>query len=214
MNKILKSSLLVLSICLLSIHCNAGGPKEMKDTASFIKQLNAMTNALKSIEADFVQEKNMAMLQEKIISKGTFCFKKPNLIRWQYNEPYKYLVIINNNKVLIKDENKTNKFDMKSNKIFRKVNDLLTDCMQGTVLSKRSEYKVSFYENENFYIVKLLPLTKNMKEFIGNMQIYFDRKDFSVGKIDMVEPSGDNTLISFKNKKINQAVADEKFTIK
>lgn len=214
MNKIFKYSLFLGVACIISVHCAAGGFREMKDTARFIRQLNAMTNSLKTIESDFVQEKNMAMLEEKIISRGTFCFKKPGMIRWQYNEPYKYLVIINNNKVLIKDENKTNKFDMKSNKVFRKVNELLTDCMQGTVLSKRTEYIVSFYENESFFIVKLLPLSKNMKEFIGNILIYFDRKDFSVSKIDMVEPSGDNTLISFKNKKINQPVADEKFIIK
>jgi len=214
MNKIIKYSSFLGVACIISMHCTAGGFREMKDTSRFIRQLNAMTNSLKTIESDFVQEKNMAMLEEKIISKGTFCFKKTGMIRWQYNEPYTYLVIINNNKVLIKDENKINKFDMKSNKVFRKVNELLTDCMQGTVLSKRTEYRVSFYENESFFIVKLLPLSKNMKEFIWNILIYFDKKDFSVSKIDMVEPSGDNTLISFKNKKINQPVADEKFIIK
>ena len=214
MNKIFKFISFLGAICILSMHCAAGGFKEMKDTTHFIQQLNEMTNSLKSIESDFIQEKNLAMLEEKIISKGSFSFKKKNLIRWQYNEPYKYLVIINNNKVLIKDENKTNKFDMKSNKIFRKVNDLLSDCMQGTILSKRNEYSVSFFENESFFIVKLLPLNKSMKDFIGNIHIYFDKKDFSVSKIDMVEPSGDNTLISFKNKKINQALADEKFIIK
>jgi len=214
MNRTFRPIFLIAAVSIISLHCMAGGFKEMRDTAGFIQQLNAMTNSLKSIESDFKQEKNMTMLEEKIISKGTFCFKKPGLIRWQYNEPYKYLVIINNSKVLIKDENKTNKFDMKSNKIFRKVNDLLTDCMQGTVLSKRTEYRVSFFENESFFIVKLIPLTKSMKEFIGNIQLYFDRKDYSVSRIDMVEPSGDNTLISFKNKKINQPVTNEKFIIK
>lgn len=214
MNKLNFKITAIIILATVTFACHAGGFKEMKDTAAFVKKLNGMTSMLKTIESEFVQQKNMAMLNEKIISKGMFYFKKTNRIRWQYNEPYEYLVIIDNNKVVVKDENKTNKFDVRSNKIFRKVNDLMSDCMQGSILSKRSEYKLEYYENEQYYMVRMFPLNGGMKDFIEKIEIHFDKKDLSVSKINMIEPTGDNTMINFKNKKINGVIADEKFLVR
>ena len=42
------------------------------------------------------------MLSEKIISKGKFWFKKDNLVRLEYVQPYQYLMIINKNNIFIK----------------------------------------------------------------------------------------------------------------
>ena len=53
-----------------------------------------------SIESDFVQEKNLQVLSEKIISKGHFTFKKENRLRWEYTSPSKYLIVINNQKII------------------------------------------------------------------------------------------------------------------
>lgn len=214
MNRPIVITTLIILMAMIASACKAGGYKEMKDTASFKQKLNSMTSMLKTIETEFVQQKNMAMLNEKIVSKGMFYFKKTNRIRWQYNEPYKYLVIIDNNKVIVKDENKTNKFDVRSNKIFRKVNDLMSDCMQGSILNKRSEYKLEYFENEEYYMVRMFPLTAGMRDFIEKIELYFDKKDLSVSRINMIEPTGDNTLITFKNKKINGAITDEKFLIR
>ncbi len=196
------------------INAQAGGYKEMKDTSAFIVGLNKMTSSLITIEAEFRQIKNLSMLSDKVISKGTFHYKKTDMIRWQYILPYEYLLIINKDKVFVKDENKSSKFDIKSNKVFRKVNDLLSDCMKGTVLNKRKEYKVLFFENEINFMAKLYPLEKNTRDFISTIELYFDKKDFSINKVIIIEPAGDNTEISFTQKKINQPIADEKFRIK
>ena len=58
--------------------------KTMKDTSSFKTKLEEKAKLTNTIESNFTQEKNLSMLSEKIISKGHFCFKKTNLLRWEY----------------------------------------------------------------------------------------------------------------------------------
>ena len=187
--------------------------KAIKDISFFKSNLAEMTEKTNTIKSDFIQEKNLSFLSEKIISKGLFYFKKENKIRWQYTEPFEYLIIVNENKIYIKDEDRESKYDMASNKIFKEINKIITGCVQGEILNNDKEYKIEYYENDNFYYVKLTPYSEKMKEFLSNINIYFDKKDFSVSKLEMIELSGDYTKIEFLNKKSNEEIQDEKFTV-
>ena len=187
--------------------------KDIEDISLFKSNLAEMTKKTNTIKSDFIQEKNLNFLSEKIISKGLFCFKKENKIRWQYTEPFDYLIIINENKIYIKDEDHESKYDMASNKIFKEINKIITGCIQGDILNNDKEYKIEYYENDNFYYVKLTPYSENMKEFLSNIDIYFDKRDFSVSKLEMIELSGDYTKIEFLNKKLNEEIPDEEFTV-
>ncbi|MFN3405240.1 MAG: outer membrane lipoprotein carrier protein LolA [Cytophagaceae bacterium] len=206
---------IVLFFILLSgpLFAQPPGFKVLTDTAGFRSSLAAAAKEIKTIESDFVQEKNLSVLSEKIISKGHFIFKKENKLRWEYNHPFKYLIVMNNNKVLIKDENKENKYDMKSNKLFQEINSLMINSVQGNILNNK-DYKPAFFYNDNYFLVQLFPQNKNLKGFLQSIDLYFDKKDLSVTKIIMAEPSGDYTNITFSAKKFNGEIADEKFNIK
>jgi hypothetical protein len=48
--------------------------KPMSDIPGFRSKLEEMSRAVQSISCDFVQEKSLVVLSEKIISKGVFFF--------------------------------------------------------------------------------------------------------------------------------------------
>ncbi|MCD4746494.1 MAG: outer membrane lipoprotein carrier protein LolA [Bacteroidales bacterium] len=185
--------------------------KAIKDISAFRSNLAEMAEKTNTIESNFIQEKNISFISEKIISKGLFCFKKENMIRWQYSEPFDYLIIIKDDKIYIKDEEQENKYDVQSNKIFKEVNNIIVGCVQGDILNNDKEYKIQYYENDKFYYVKLTPYSEKMKEFLSNINIYFDKKDYSVSILKMIELSGDYTKIEFFNKKLNEEIPDERF---
>lgn len=187
--------------------------KTVKDTAALRLKVEQMSKTVNSIESDFTQEKNLSLLSEKILSKGHFVFKKENLLRWEYNTPYKYLIVINKDKIWIKDEKKTAKYDMNSNKVFKEINDIMISCVQGNIF-KSGKFKVAYFENEKYYKLELTPLQKNMKESLKKINMYFDKSVTSVSKLDMIEPNDDYTTLEFINKKLNGTVADNIFTIK
>lgn len=211
----MKKILLILLIFTgaLSFAQVPAGFKPVKDTAAFKTKMEAQSKLITSLESDFTQEKYLSVMSEKIISKGHFQFKKVNMLRWEYLDPYKYLIAINKDKMFIKDNGKVSKYDINSNKMFKSINEMMVNTVQGNLLNNK-DYKAKFYENEKFYLLELSPLQKGAKDFLKVIQLYINKTDYAVDKVKMIEPSDDYTSIDFTNRKTNQPIGDEKFIIK
>jgi outer membrane lipoprotein-sorting protein len=185
----------------------------MKDIDSFIARLARMSDTTNTISCDFIQEKYLIVLSQKIVSRGQFWFKKENQIRWEYNSPYKYLIIINKDRLLTGDEKNRNKYDLNSNKMLQTLNGFITGCIQGDILKNKNDYNVEYSENTSQYLVKLTPRSEKVKQMLHEVQIWFDKKDLTVSRLKMVESGDDYTKIDFINKKLNTEIPLEKFII-
>ncbi|MBU7577447.1 MAG: outer membrane lipoprotein carrier protein LolA [Flavihumibacter sp.] len=208
-----KLFLVILVITATAVNAQHKGYTAIPDLGSFKSAFTAKSAQVNSIRADFTQEKNLSLLAEKIISKGKFWFRKETQVRMEYQHPFQYLMIINGKNIYIKDGQKENKVSARSNKLFQKINQLTIDCVQGTVFTN-PDFKVKAFENKSQYLVEMVPITKDMQGFFSTILVTIDRKDYSVASINMIEKGGDNTLISFQNKEINQAIPDAVFQYK
>ena len=204
--------LLVLAIGF-STKAQYAGYSPVADLAKFKTAFSAATQKTTSIKADFVQDKNLSMLSEKITSKGNFWFKKDSKVRMEYNTPFKYLMILNQDRVYVKDGQKESRVSTKSNKMFQQINKIMIDCMQGTTLDN-TDFKTRVFENKSNALVELTPIAKGMKELFKSINVIVDKKDFSVMSIQMLELSGDNTTMRFTNKELNASIPDNLFDIK
>lgn len=184
----------------------------LQNDSAFRNKLTETAKKTQTIKSEFTQEKNLNVLSEKITSKGLFKFKKNNKVRMEYTQPFKYLLVINGDKVMIKDAQKTNSFSSRSNKLFTVVNNIIIDCVQGTALENK-EFKSVVFKNDKSYLLQLTPVKKELKEYFATISLYLDIKECSVVRIDMLEPSGDTTIINFINKEINAIIPDTDFTI-
>ena len=211
MRKLLLTCILLISGLLLQAQYS--GYSAVADLVKFKEQFTFAAQKTISIKSDFVQEKNLSMLSEKIVSKGKFWFKKDNMVRMEYNQPFQYLMVINNGKVFIKDGQKENTIAAKSNKIFQQINKITVDCVQGTMLGN-TDFKTRVFENKNNFQVELSPVVKGMKEFFKTINVIIDKKDYSVVSIQMNENGGDHTIIRFSNKELNTNIANAIFAIK
>jgi len=188
--------------------------KPVSDDTQFRSQLKQMAAKMLTIDSDFTQEKHLSMLEEKITSKGHFSFKKENRVRWHYLTPINYLIIINGDKITIKDETKVSSYDMKSNKIFNEINTLNVGCLQGDILENKDDFTLNLSESEHYVKAELVPRSDKMEEFVSTIVLYFDKENFTVVRMLMTEQSEDYTLINFYNKNINKDISDETFIIK
>jgi outer membrane lipoprotein-sorting protein len=189
------------------------GYKLLKDTASFRQKMETASKQINSMEADFTQDKYLSVMSENIITKGHFMFRKTNMLRWEYIDPLKYLIVINKDKMFIKDKGKVNKYDMNSNKMFKSINEMMVSTVDGNLL-KSKNYKTAFYEGDKYYLLEMSPQQKGAKDFLKVIQLYINKTDYSVEKVKMIEPGDDYTMIEFTGRKTNQPIADEKFTAK
>ena len=211
----MRRRILLFCMCLpvILLQAQHAGDKPVADMAAFKTLFSAAAQQTQSVKADFIQEKTLSLLSEKISSKGKFWFKKDNLVRMEYSQPFQYLVVINKNNVLVKDGQKENRISTKSNKLFQQINRMMVDCVQGTALNN-PDFTVAAFENAGAWLVELTPVVKGMKDYFKNINIVLSKKDYSVNKLEMYEQSGDNTIISFINKELNAPIADTLFAIK
>ncbi len=186
--------------------------KPMANIEAFKSDLVTMSASTQTIISDFIQEKNLSVLSEKIISKGQLYFKKPNNIRWEYTEPYRYLIIISHNQLYTRDDKNNHLYDTQSNVLFQEMNRFITGCIQGDILENDQDYLTEYFESKTRYYVKLIPRAEKMKQMLNEVQIYFNKGDLTVSSLKMVESGEDYTLIDFINKMVNTDIPLEKFS--
>lgn len=218
----MKSLLSGILVCLLIVQLSipaAGstqpvndypGYKPVADLAAFQKKFKETSTRIQSLNSDFTQEKYLSALTEKITSYGQLWFKRNNKVRMDYTRPFVYRMVMNGDKMLVRDNEKENQINVKSNKLFQQVNRIMIDCMQGTVLES-ADFKSRVFENENFYLLELTPVSKSLKQFFQTIVLIVDKKDSSAKSIELLEPAGDKTLITLQNKIVNGQLPDEIF---
>src|SRR5690606_12774956 len=149
---------------------------------------------------------------EKIVSSGKFWFKRSNRVRIEYVKPFKYLLVMNGDKLLVRDNDRENKINVKSNKLFQQVNRIMIDCVQGTILDSK-DFTTKVFENDKNYLLEMKPASKALREFFDVIVLTVDKSDYAARSIEMSEPAGDTTTIFFENKKLNEPVADAVFAL-
>ncbi len=175
--------------------------------------LAQLTQKISTIKSQFIQEKHLSFLTENIISKGEFYFKNPGFLRWEYTEPFEYLIVLTDKNIFIKDEKNISSFDTESNKMFSEINNIMTGTIQGNIFNDNERFTVEYFENNQQYLLKLVPKMPKMKSMLQSIHIFIDKSDLSVARIKMTESSDDYTSITFINRKLNTTIDHDKFDI-
>src|SRR3569832_1483004 len=95
-------STLVLLICGIVAMAQPKGFQPVKDVQAFQTALTRSNASVQTISSDFSQVKNLALLADKIKSKGKFFFKKEDKVRIEYTSPFSYLLVMNGGQIMVK----------------------------------------------------------------------------------------------------------------
>ncbi len=187
------------------------GFSEVENVVSFKNKLRETSAKTQSISSEFTQEKHLTMMEEVLVSRGRFLFKKENKVRWEYFEPIVYAIIINQNRFIINNDGKISEFNTESNKLFKEINNMIVMAIQGNFVDD-PEFTASFYQNDNNYLAVLIPQNKLLSDILIEIEIFFTRSDVVVSEVKFIEPGEDFTKITFMNRKANIEIDDEEFT--
>ncbi|MRG46040.1 outer membrane lipoprotein carrier protein LolA [Chitinophaga sp. SYP-B3965] len=207
-------SWILLCCCFVALNTSAQtGFKPVANLEQFEQQFMKAAQTTNTIKSDFVQEKNLSMLSEKIVSKGKFWFKKENKVRMEYSAPSYYLMVINGKSFRIKDAKTDRNISTSGSKLFEQISKVTADCVQGNVLNNK-DFVTKVLENTQYYQVQMTPVAKGLKDFFSSIDLLVEKKDLAVVKITMHERSGDDTNISFTQRELNVPISDEIFALK
>ncbi|PCH71685.1 MAG: hypothetical protein COC06_00095 [Bacteroidales bacterium] len=183
----------------------------VEDVDSVQIEINKVASSIETIKSRFIQEKHLSFMTEAIVSEGLFRFKKENQLRWEYTQPFKYLILFNGDNIIIKDKNKTNQFDANSNAIFKQINDLMLGAIKGD-LGKNKDFEMSLKESDKQYLLILNPQSEDLKAYVSGVEILFEKTDLAVSSIKMIESTGDFTDIKFENREFNTILDESTFS--
>ena len=189
------------------------GFQPVKDVKGFETTLSKSNASVNTISSDFSQTKNLALLSDKIKSKGKFYFRKEDKVRIEYTAPYSYLLVMNGGQIMVKDEQKTSKINTKNSKTMQSVNRIMIDCMRGTMLNN-PDFKALVYESAGKYLLSLAPANDAMKKMFKSIDVYLDKKNFDVDRLTMTEQGGDFTDMDFSNTQHNVVLNESIFKVK
>lgn len=207
---LLLSTLISTLIIPSGVAISQNDDRPMEDVESFRNSMITASEQTLSIASDFEQMKHLSFLEEDVKSRGIFYFQKENKLRWEYSQPFFYLIIFNNDTVLIQDENKTNIYDAASGKMFRQINEIMLSMVSGSILES-TDFDFEYFENPSSYKLELTPLDENMKEFLSKIRLFINKNDMTVDELLMLEKSGDYTRIRFINKRLNEEIPQNTF---
>ncbi|MFV0604375.1 MAG: LolA family protein [Niabella sp.] len=204
---------LFLLFALFIIHTLNAQYKLVSNTTAFTAAFTEASAKTNSIVSNFTQVKTLALLSEKLSSKGKFYFQKNDKVRMEYTSPFQYLMIINGSKVFIKDGEKTNTLNSKSNKMFQQINQLMMDCMSGNIFGNKN-FSVRLFEDADNYLAEMTPQTGQLKSMFKKVNVILKKSNYIVSQVQMFEPGGDYTSLNYTNQQINTRLSDALFSVK
>lgn len=180
---------------------------------SVLNNLNRSTASIKSMQSNFTQTKNLALVKDKMVSTGKMSFTQPNKLRWEYTSPYKYLFICNGAKIYVANNSRKDVINTDSNKLFKEIARIMMSTVTGKALSENTDFSVDLACDAKYWIVTLVPKRKEMKNMFSKIQLSFLRSTNIISEINLFEKTGDKTNIKLMNISINNAVSESLFTI-
>src|SRR5258706_220039 len=114
---------LALSLCAAALSVPAAAKVNPDSLDEVIKQVQLAQARTTTIQADFRQEKTLALLAKPEVSTGRFVYSKPNNVLWSYDAPKRVTMLIANGMLTTyyPDLNKAERIEVKryQDRIFR-----------------------------------------------------------------------------------------------
>lgn len=172
------------------------------------KLLEIQLNGLKSLQANFQQTIRAAddrVLQE---SSGTMALQRPGKFRWKVNKPNKQLIIANNNKLWVYDEDLAQVTIQPVSKTHNTPAFLLSDDNHDLL----RKFSVTQIKEENATRKSFLLQPKQKDSMFSSLQLVF--KQDKLYQIIMTDGLGQITTITLTAIKINPTFSSEQFILR
>ena len=178
-----------------------------------LERIDKAASEMASMQCEFTQTKTMELLSTDMKSNGKMYFQRPSKLRWQYLAPYDYTFILNDDKVQLKSAKSTKSIDVKGNKMFRQITDIILNCITGAGLRNTSDFTLELYQTGSTYFAKMYPKKKELKQLYEVIEVQFNPELTMVSSVKMLEKKGDATTVTLTNVKTNGAIDSHLFDI-
>jgi len=209
----LRKTILAAFCAVLALPLSAAKVADPGSLDEVIKKVQEQQRKTTTLQADFRQEKELALLSKPEVSSGTFVYSKPNNVLWTYDAPKRVQMLIANGKLttFYPELNKAETLDVKrfEDRIFKYMG--ATGAIDE--LARYFDFTFTNKPSEPVYVLDLKPKTGAVAKRVQRIKLWIDKKSYLTTKIEYVEGDGDITRYEFTNIKVNQPIPAGKFVL-
>ncbi|MDD5599178.1 MAG: outer membrane lipoprotein carrier protein LolA [Victivallaceae bacterium] len=173
--------------------------------AAFLARAERNMAEIKTLQAEFIQERSIKLLKNRIRFEGRFFIQMPGRIAWQVYRPVRYVCIINDNSITQWDADSRRKtvISAENNSALQVVFQQLNRWFSGKFneLCRDFDYRADIREKVLQFIPKKGVPQEN---FISSISICLHDSLNYIREIRITEQNGDTQTISFYKTQINQ----------
>lgn len=165
---------------------------------------------LRSVQADFLQEKHLKILARPIVSTGSFTFQAPQSLRWEYRTPIRSLLLMHGGKV--------RKF-VERDGVLAEDKGMRLDAMQVVLAEISNWLDGRFTDNAMFTVsfpkkqtILLTPKEQGLAALISSIELKLGEQAGLLDKVIIFEGPGAFTSLTFSNRIINKEIPAAVFT--
>jgi outer membrane lipoprotein-sorting protein len=178
-------------------------------TAGSLAEIRAAAGQIKSIQGDFIQEKQMPILAHPLVARGYFAYQQPDSLRWEYREPLR--------SVLLLHDGEAHRF-IQSDAGWQEDNEASMQSMDFILQEIAKWLNGRFDDNALFNValepggkIVMTPKDKGMGQFIQRIELVMDHRPGIIKEAIIFESADSFTRFTFIDPKINEPVAPAEF---
>ena len=202
--------------CLLacmSVGVYAQQPADAAESRKMVAEVCAAAAEMTSLQCDFVQVKQLSLLQTVLTSEGKMYYKGGDRLRWEYTSPYVYTFVLNGDRVMLKSSEKTDVLSVRSSKMFQQIARIMLNSVTGRCLADGGDFRVTMYKGGKEWEARLVPQQKELAALFSEVCLHIDPKLRMVTVVELKERSGDTTRIKMKNVRKNETIDNAVFSV-
>jgi len=201
---------IALLLCLgVSTSLIAQSFKTVSDPEKVGAALKKSSDAANSIQADFQEEKFLAVLKEPQKSSGIFYYQKNDKMRWEQKNPVKYVILVNGDRLRIQEAGKERKVGQ-AGRMAAQIKELMMGLVNGDFQDNKA-FRQTISENSGSYLVTLDPVNKRLKNVYDKIDLLFSKSTLRLKELTFFQKDGDRSVMKFTNEKINQPISESLF---
>ncbi len=198
------------AVVLAAMPVRAAGPVTLE---TVIKKIQEQQKRTSTLQAEFRQEKELALLSKPEVSTGTFIFSRPSNVLWTYTSPKRVQMVIADGMMTTyyADLGKAERIDVKrfEDRIFKYMG------ASGAIdeLARYFDFTFTDSKSKPVYVLDLTPKNRAVSKRVQRIKLWIDKTTYLTSKIEYVEGDGDITRYEFTNIRINEPVPHSRFAL-
>lgn len=180
------------------------------EVQSFKEEVAKHAEKLQTLSCEFTQTKYMQLMEHEAISEGKLYYRHPDVLKWEYNEPYNYKILFMDGQLYLDDNGRKSATSLKSNKLFGKLVSLISGSVNGKLLDDPENFEVTYSRAGKSIEAVIIPTDPSIKDMFSEIILLFNR-EYLVDSVKLMEDSGDYTQINFRKISINTEIEEKIF---